>query len=383
MAMTSLSKIGREIGNAVQQIGNKKGGGWYGPFMAAASRAIVDRIPLVDLVLEIRDARIPFSSEFEQLRNYPFSSRRILVLNKMDLVSHSQLKEWMNYFNQRNCISFGVNSHNRDNVKEFLNFLQARVRELKKTDHPSHTITVMLVGVPNVEKGKLKHVTVNPQPGETKDINSFKVTGFFPFCLLFSLQLDAHKRIRFQIASHPNIYVLDTPGILPPEIHDIEVCSKLALTGAIRDSFVGVKKLAEFFLAILNSSDEYKKWAKFSTYENDRSNLQHNVEHSTGPELEKKQKRRYPSDHTQDFIVQKVRQTLFEVTSCFGGNVEKEEDMVRLIDLQFKALKEIFQVPVDLSEDPNTKVASKLLNLYRTGRLGHYTLDPVPRRTSN
>ncbi|XP_031257411.1 DAR GTPase 2, mitochondrial isoform X5 [Pistacia vera] len=359
MAMTSLSKIGREIGNAVQQIGNKKGGGWYGPFMAAASRAIVDRIPLVDLVLEIRDARIPFSSEFEQLRNYPFSSRRILVLNKMDLVSHSQLKEWMNYFNQRNCISFGVNSHNRDNVKEFLNFLQARVRELKKTDHPSHTITVMLVGVPNVEKGKLKHVTVNPQPGETKDINSFK------------------------IASHPNIYVLDTPGILPPEIHDIEVCSKLALTGAIRDSFVGVKKLAEFFLAILNSSDEYKKWAKFSTYENDRSNLQHNVEHSTGPELEKKQKRRYPSDHTQDFIVQKVRQTLFEVTSCFGGNVEKEEDMVRLIDLQFKALKEIFQVPVDLSEDPNTKVASKLLNLYRTGRLGHYTLDPVPRRTSN
>ncbi|KAJ0037286.1 hypothetical protein Pint_22446 [Pistacia integerrima] len=409
MAMTSLSKIGREIGNAVQQIGNKKGGGWYGPFMAAASRAIVDRIPLIDLVLEIRDARIPFSSEFEQLRNYPFSSRRILVLNKMDLVSHSQLKEWMNYFNQRNCISFGVNSHNRDNVKEFLNFLQARVRELKKTDHPSHTVTVMLVGIPNVgksalvkslhhigrisaaEKGKLKHVTVNPQPGETKDINSFKVTGFFPCNALSTpekiitslcLVLFSATVLKY-IASHPNIYVLDTPGILPPEIHDIEVCSKLALTGAIRDSFVGVKKLAEFFLAILNSSDEYKKWAKFSTYENDRSNLQHNVEHSTASELEKKQKRRYPSDHTQDFIVQKVRQTLFEVTSCFGGNVDKEEDMVRLIDLQFKALKEIFQVPVDLSEDPNTKVASKLLNLYRTGRLGHYTLDPVPRRTSN
>lgn len=162
--------------------------------------------------------------------------------------------------------------------------------------------------------------------------------------------------------------MLDTPGILPPEIHDIEVCSKLALTGvvilfilflgvnenynvspiailaqwlrmhncdlltcsysimfvtfkiivllkfsadtqcrflcllnagAIRDSFVGEKKLAEYFLAILNSSDEYKKWAKFSTYENDKSNLQHNVEHSAGSELEKKQKRQYPSDHTQ------------------------------------------------------------------------------------
>lgn len=56
--MTSLSKIGREIGNAVQKICNREGGGWYGPHMAAASRAVTDRIPLVDLVLEIRDARV-------------------------------------------------------------------------------------------------------------------------------------------------------------------------------------------------------------------------------------------------------------------------------------------------------------------------------------
>ncbi|XP_044488683.1 DAR GTPase 2, mitochondrial isoform X2 [Mangifera indica] len=375
--MTSLSKIGREIGNAVQKIGNREGGGWYGPHMAAASRAVTDRVPLVDLVLEIRDARIPFSSAFEQLRNYPFSSRRILVLNKMDLANHSQLKELTNYFKERNCISFCVNSHNRDNVKEFLNFLQAQARKLKKTDLLSHTITVMLVGIPNVgksalvkalhhigrisaeEKGKLKHVMVTPQPGETRDINSFK------------------------IASHPNIYVLDTPGILPPAIQDIEVCSKLALTGAIRDSFVGEKKLAEYFLAILNSSDEYKKWAKFSTYENDRSVLQHSVGHSASSQLETKKRRQYPTDHTQDFVVQKVRQTLFEVTSCFDGNVEQGKDMLKLIDIQFKALKEAFQIPEDLSEVADTKVASKLLNLYRTGRLGHFTLDPVPRRTSN
>ncbi|XP_059442686.1 uncharacterized protein LOC132174933 isoform X2 [Corylus avellana] len=136
--------------------------------------------------------KIPLSSEYEQLRNYPSSPRRIIVMNKMDLANRSQMKEWIRYFEQQNCISYGVNSHNKENIKQFLNFLQAQVRELKKTDHSSYTTTIMLVGIPNVgksalvnslhqigrisaaEKGKLKHAIVSPHPGETKDISSLK-----------------------------------------------------------------------------------------------------------------------------------------------------------------------------------------------------------------
>ncbi|XVE95600.1 hypothetical protein REPUB_Repub02eG0112600 [Reevesia pubescens] len=81
------------------------------------------------------------------------------------------------------------------------------------------------------EKGKLKHSIVSPHPGETKDISSLK------------------------IGSHPNIYLLDTPGILSHTIHDAELCSKLGLTGAIADSLIGQKELAQYFLGILNSSD--------------------------------------------------------------------------------------------------------------------------------
>ncbi|GFY92073.1 P-loop containing nucleoside triphosphate hydrolases superfamily protein [Actinidia rufa] len=311
--MAATASFVRQLGAAVKQVAGKRGSSWYTPHMAAASRAIIERVPLVDLVLEVRDARVPLSSEYELLRSFPRSSRHIIVLNKMDLASRSQMKVWKAYFEQQNSISYEVNSHNKENVKEigshpniyvldtpgvfppsiadaevwkayfeqqnsisyevnshnkenvkeFLNFLRARVRELKRTDDANPTITVMLVGIPNVgksalanslhqigrisaaEKGKLKHATVSPMPGETKDISSFK------------------------IGSHPNIYVLDTPGVFPPSIADAEVCSKLALTGAIKDCLIGETELAQYFLAILNLSDEYKKWAKLSTAESD------------------------------------------------------------------------------------------------------------------
>ncbi|KAJ4842633.1 hypothetical protein Tsubulata_013325 [Turnera subulata] len=347
MASAEVTRtIARAIGNAVVDAMREKGRGgwWFTPHMAAASRAIAQRLSLVDFVLEVRDARIPLSSEFHLLRNYsPAASsppRRIIVLNKTDLANRSQLKEWVKYFDQLNCISYGVNSHNKDNVKEFLNFLQAQVRELKRADHSSYTATMMIVGIPNVgksalasslhqigrisaeEKGKLKHVTVSPHPGETRDISSLKNAG------------------------------------------------------SIRDCLVGEKELAKYFLAVLNLSDEYKKWEKLTSYHNDESLEDHKAECLSGSGSDMKQKKHYLTDHTQDFIVNDVRRSLFGTISCFGGDVQAKEDLDRLIEVQFSTLREAFKVLTESSEDANTKVATKLLNLYRTGRLGHYTLDP-------
>ncbi|CAA3023643.1 DAR GTPase 2, mitochondrial [Olea europaea subsp. europaea] len=206
------------------------------------------------------------------------------------------------------------------------------------------------------EKGKLKHAVISPYPGETKNITSFK------------------------IASHPNIFVLDTPGVLPPEVTDDRVCSNLALTGAIRDCVVGEIELAQYFLSILSLSDEYKKWGKLVVVENGRASINQGASILASSESGKRQDRQYPTDHTQDFIVNNVRRALFEAISSFAGNAENEEDLARLIEVEFKVLHRVFHLPKEFDHDENYGiVATKLLNLYRTGRLGHYTLDPFPK----
>lgn len=343
----------QNIGKAVRVVAKTRGAEWwYTPHMAAASRAIAERIPLVDLVLEVRDARIPMSSEYSQLRKFPSSIKRVIVLNKMDLANRFQTKEWITFFKDQKLLAFGVNSHNKESIREFLTFVQARVRELSKIDDKGHTVTLMLVGIPNVgksalanslhqvgrisaaEKGKLKHSVVSPQPGETKSINSLK------------------------IASHPSIYILDTPGVLPPSLIDDGVCSKLALTGAIKDSVVGEKNLVQYFLSILSTGNEYKKWANLSC-----------IDMGGGPSQ---------TDHTQDVIVNNARHALFHAVSSFTGCMENGQELSRLFADEFEALLKVFHLPLQSDEYNYNRAATKLLNLYRTGRLGHYTLDEPP-----
>ncbi|GAB2232383.1 hypothetical protein Drorol1_Dr00011415 [Drosera rotundifolia] len=375
------ASFARLVGSAVQRAALSKQSTWHTPFMAAATRAVAERVGMVDFVVEVRDARIPLSSECEPLRCLSSSSRGIVLMNKADLANRSLLEtgttlpqEWRQHFERDNCVAYAINSHNKDDIQEFLNFLQRQVRELCKAEVERHTVTMMLVGIPNVgksalanslhligrisaaEKGKLKHAVVSPLPGETKTISSLK------------------------IASQPNIYVLDTPGILPPQVIDIEACAKLALTGALSDCLAGEEELAQYLLAILNSNFEDKKWKNLRNNLNRGSTAVEQQGHLLHSESVTKGKRQYPTDHTQDFIVYDVRRRLSETISSFQGNLEDVSVMERLINVQFSSLREAFGLHISSQEDGNRKVAAKLLNLYRSGRLGHYTLDPLPSK---
>ncbi|CAN1354763.1 DAR GTPase 2, mitochondrial [Linum perenne] len=331
------SSIALEIGNAVQKVARNKGKGWYTPHMAAAASAVARRIGLVDVVVEVRDARIPCASAYPLRKQQWPSKPWIIALNKMDLADRSQTQEWSKYFEQRNWVSYAVNSHNKDNVKEFLNFLQSQVRAMNK-DNPRQTRNMVIVGIPNVgksalanslhqigrisalERGKFRYATVSPHPGETKDIISLKVR-------------------------------------------------------AIKDCFVGEEKLAQFFLAILTLSSEYKKWATTG-----KGSLIRDAKAGNPSSLKPEGKCRDHSstDHTQDFIVHEARQSLFKAITSFQGDLRNEKDLTELIETQFAALEETFRIPAGLGDDGRTNVACKLMNLYRTGRLGHYTLDKPP-----
>ncbi|THU56286.1 hypothetical protein C4D60_Mb11t15680 [Musa balbisiana] len=369
--MATLASFSSRLGAVVRELASKKGpGGWYGRHMAAAERAILDRIPLVDLVVEVRDARIPSTSAFECLRKACCSHKQVIVLNKVDLADNFLTERWLKHFKNQNYITCGLNAHNKDSIKELLRILRARVKELK-VGESNYTATILLTGIPNVgksaiansmhqigrigaaEKGKLKHAVVNPHPGETKDISSYK------------------------IASHPNLYVLDSPGILRLKIAHNDMGAKLALTGALEDFLIGEYDLAQYFLAILNLSEEYKRWEKLKDTLDDTLSSVSLEKHVVGRDTVQRKLRQYPSDHTQDFIVKDVRQTLFKTISSFEGHLEEENDMEKIIESQFIALQEALKVSAESSEDRYKAVAVKLLNLYRTGRLGRYTLDLV------
>lgn len=80
----------------------------------------------------------------------------------------------------------------------------------------------------------------------------------------------------------------------------------------------------------------------------------------------------------QNFMVQNVRRIQFEVISNFLEDFENEKDLVKLIEVDLAAISEAFQIPLLPVDSCSSKIGATLLNLYRTGRLGHYTLDRIP-----
>ncbi|OEL29600.1 DAR GTPase 2, mitochondrial, partial [Dichanthelium oligosanthes] len=285
-AAAAAEAVSRRLGAAVRELS----GAWYGRHMAAAECAIRTRLPLVDLVLEVRDARAPASSAFEPLRrrgSLEPDGRRVVVLNKADLADPSETEKWVAYMTKhRSCPCIAVNSHNKESIKELLSVVRLRIREIKHGESDC-TGTVLLVGIPNVgksamvnamheigriaaaEKGKLKHAIVSSHPGETRDISGYKV------------------------ASHPNIYVLDTPGVLSPRFANDDSGPRLALTGAIKGSLLEEYDIAQFLLAVLNSREEYREWENLNQAGDSFSSGHANTSRSHN------KKRQYVSDHTQ------------------------------------------------------------------------------------
>lgn len=371
MAGRSLAKKKGCLG----ELGFNKGGGavnWFPGHMAAATRAIRQRLKLSDLVIEVRDARIPSSSANEDLQPILSAKRRIIALNKKDLANTNIIHKWVNYFNSCKQECLPINAHSRSSVQKLLDLVEFKLKEVISREP---TLLVMVVGVPNVGKsalinsihqiassrfpvqGKKKRATVGPLPGVTQDIAGYKI---------------AHR---------PSIYVLDSPGVLVPSIPDIETGLKLALTGSVKDSVVGEERIAQYLLAVLNTRGTPLRWKHLMNPEAKdlHQDADNKPEYNLKDHLLMRKKPLLDKSDVQyiEDMVTAVKRGLCVTLSEFGGDLEEENELEVLIDKQFEALQMAFRIPHKASE-ARLMVSKKFLALFRTGKLGTFILDELP-----
>ncbi|KAL8225367.1 hypothetical protein R6Q57_017924 [Mikania cordata] len=336
-----MGGVGKILKKCLGEMSFNIGGGnvnWFPGHMAAATRAINARLKLADLVIEVRDSRIPLSSANQDLQPRLSSKRRVIALNKKDLANPNIMHRWVDYFDSCKQDCLPINAHSRSSVQKLLELVELKLKE-KIAKEP--TLLVMVVGVPNVGKSALincihqiassrfpvqqkkKRAKVGPLPGVTQDIAGFK------------------------IAQRPSIYVLDTPGVLVPTIADIETGLKLALAGSVKDSVVGEERIAQYLLAVLNTRQTPLHWR--------------NVHNNTLKELQKETndkhdynikdllpKRQAPpvasSGHYVEGVAKEVQSALYSTLSEFRGDLEDENELEVLIEKQFEALQKALKI---------------------------------------
>ncbi len=202
---------------------------WYPGHMAKTKRMIVENISLVDIVIELLDARIPISSKNPDIDDLAKNKKRIVILNKSDLADENITKKWVDYFEKLDKKVILANSVKGIGLNEILSvsnqLMEEKIARQKARGRIFVPIRAMIVGIPNVGKSTLinkisgRNITQTAdRPGVTRNKQWVKLRKDFE--------------------------LLDTPGILWPKFEDIEIGIKLAATGAIKDEIIDIETLA-------------------------------------------------------------------------------------------------------------------------------------------
>lgn len=209
---------------------------WYPGHMVKAKRKISEDLKLVDIVIELLDARIPISSRNPEVDEIVGNKKRIIVLNKSDLADPHANRKWVNYFNKENTKVILANSVSGAGLKEVLaasrQLMKEKLDRLKSKGLLVKTTRALIIGIPNVGKSTF----INKLAGR-----SIAQTGDRP----------GVTKAKQWIKVSPELELLDTPGILWPKFEDVRVGMYLAFTGAIKDEILDVNELAQNLLKVL------------------------------------------------------------------------------------------------------------------------------------
>ena len=189
---------------------------WYPGHMHKASKELKQILPSVDLIIEILDARIPFSSQNPMLASIRGNKPCIKILNKEDLADDNKTQQWQKYMDQQNGIkTIAVNMSQPERIKQLTALCHKMVTDKKTSDEP---LNAVIMGIPNV--GKSTIINILAGRGIAKTGNEPAVTK---------------GQQRIALKEH-NILLFDTPGMLWGNIENMNSGYRLAATGAIKDT---------------------------------------------------------------------------------------------------------------------------------------------------
>lgn len=210
---------------------------WYPGHMAKTKKEIKEKTKMVDVVLELLDARIPFSSQNPVIQQLTERKPRVILLNKADLADSIELEKWINYFEGKGFKTLKINALSGKGVDKILPLLRIMMRNIvekeKARGRKERPIRTMILGIPNVGKSTLinklankKKLVAQDRPGVTKKTQYIRVGQ--------------------------DLELLDTPGILWPKFDDDDVAYRLALTGAIKDNILPIDEIVIYGFKFLN-----------------------------------------------------------------------------------------------------------------------------------
>lgn len=222
---------------------------WFPGHMAKTRRLIADNLKLVDVVIELLDARLPLSSRNPEIDSIVGSKPRIAVLNKCDIADPEANKKWVSYFSDKGLTAFLADSRSGKGFSALSPaidlVLKEKIERDKKRGIQKHSVKMMVVGIPNVGKSSFINrlsarsaAKTGDRPGITTAKQWIRISG--------------------------KCELLDTPGILWPKFESAEVARRIAFTGGIKDEIIDIEELAFYLVSFLKESYPSKLSERYS-----------------------------------------------------------------------------------------------------------------------
>lgn len=214
---------------------------WYPGHMVKTKRQILEDLKLVDIVVELLDARIPVSSQNPDIREIVGNKKKIVLLNKCDLADEKESQKWVKDFASKGVKAVLTDSNSGAGVQELIRVVKEMAREdlneIAKKGRVGKSVRIMILGIPNVGKSSLINriskktsAGVGNKPGFTKQKQWIRVSD--------------------------EIELLDTPGILWPKFGAEEVGLHLSVTGTIKDEILEKTEIAFYLVKWLLANKE-------------------------------------------------------------------------------------------------------------------------------